>query len=168
MTQWYCAAGGKRYGPIDESLLRQWIEQRRLGPTDMVWREGMGQWQAANATPELSTAFAPTGQVGSQPLAAPPVAGVSQAQPGLKPHRGGTILALGILGLVICFICGIFAWVMGSGDLREMQAQRMDPTGKSNTQAGKILGMVSVILAIAGCGFWVLYMVIALAAGGLH
>jgi hypothetical protein len=76
----------------------------------------------------------------------------------LRPHRGGLILALGILGLVCCFICGIIAWVMGNSDLKEMAAGRMDPSGQGLTQAGKICGMVSVILQIVGLVIWLLFM----------
>jgi len=76
----------------------------------------------------------------------------------LRPHRGGLILALGILGIVCCFICGIVAWVMGNGDLKEMAASRMDPSGQGLTQAGKICGMVSVILQIIGFVIWLLFM----------
>ena len=47
------------------------------------------------------------------------------------PHRASMVLVLGILGLVVCFICGIIAWVMGNADLREMDAGRMDPDRKS-------------------------------------
>ncbi|MHC4680022.1 MAG: DUF4190 domain-containing protein [Planctomycetota bacterium] len=81
----------------------------------------------------------------------------------LAPHRGGLILALGILGLVCCFICGIIAWVMGNNDLREMAAGRMDRSGQGLTQAGKICGMISVILQIIGLVMWLLFM--ALGAG---
>jgi hypothetical protein len=76
----------------------------------------------------------------------------------LRPHRGGLILALGIVGLVCCFICGIIAWVMGSSDLKEMAAGRMDPSGQGMTQAGKICGMISVILQIVGFIVWMLFM----------
>jgi hypothetical protein len=76
----------------------------------------------------------------------------------VRPHRGGLILALGILGLVCCFICGIIAWVMGSNDLKEMAAGRMDPSGQGMTQAGKICGMISVILQIVGLVIWLLFM----------
>src|SRR5688572_29363321 len=34
-----------------------------------------------------------------------------------RPHRGGQILALGILSLVVCSPLGVFAWVMGNSDL---------------------------------------------------
>jgi hypothetical protein len=81
----------------------------------------------------------------------------------LRPHRGGLILALGILGLVCCFICGIIAWVMGNNDLRDMAAGRMDPSGQGMTQAGKICGMISVILQIVGFVIWLLIMSLGVA-----
>jgi formate hydrogenlyase subunit 4 len=89
-----------------------------------------------------------------------PVAPIGQpsAQQALRPHRGGLILALGILGLVCCFICGIIAWVMGNNDLREMAAGRMDPSGQGMTQAGRICGMISVILQIIGFVVGILFM----------
>lgn len=66
----------------------------------------------------------------------------------MAPHRGTLVLVLGILGIVCCFICGIIAWVLGSADLREMDIGRMDPSGRGLTQAGKICGIVGVVLAI--------------------
>jgi hypothetical protein len=88
---------------------------------------------------------------------AQPVAG-----PTLRPHRGTAILVLGIVGLVVGLfgsfccgifgiagcICGIIAWVMANKDLKEMSAGRMDATGRGMTQAGKICGIIGVILAI--------------------
>jgi hypothetical protein len=68
----------------------------------------------------------------------------------MKPHRGTVILVLGILGLILCAPLGIVAWVMGAGDLKEMDAGTMDPSGRGNTQAGKICGMIGTILAIVG------------------
>lgn len=84
---------------------------------------------------------------GSQPPAEKVEAQPVTQQP-LKPHRGTLILVLGILSIVCCFICGIIAWVMANKDLKEMAAGTMDPTGRGTTQAGKICGIISVILAI--------------------
>ena len=83
----------------------------------------------------------------------------------LSPHRGGIILALGILGIVCCFICGIIAWVMGSNDLKEMAAGRMDPSGQGITQAGRICGIVSVVLLILQFIFGLLMLFMQLAIG---
>lgn len=98
----------------------------------------------------------------------PPVA-TTQAQTPVQsvaPHRGVLILVLGILGIVCCFICGIVAWVMGNNDMREMDAGRMDPTGRGLTQAGKICGMVSVILQIVGFVIWLLMMLLGFGISG--
>jgi hypothetical protein len=66
--------------------------------------------------------------------------------PRLIPHRGGTILALGICGFAACFICGIIAWSMGKTDLERIESGQMDPSGYGITKAGKICGMVSSIV----------------------
>jgi len=85
----------------------------------------------------------------------------------LKPHRGTTVLVLGILGLVVCVICGIIAWVMGKNDLREMDAGIMDPSGRGTTNAGKICGMISVILACVGLAIWLLLMIVGVGAAAV-
>ena len=41
MAQWFCHLGGQQYGPIDESVLRQWILESRIKATDNVWSESM-------------------------------------------------------------------------------------------------------------------------------
>ena len=81
----------------------------------------------------------------------------------MQPHRGTMILVFGILGLVICMPLGIVAWVMGSGDLKKMDAGLMDPEGRGITQAGKIIGMVATILAIVGIALWFLLVFLAIA-----
>jgi hypothetical protein len=69
----------------------------------------------------------------------------------MAPHRGTMILIFGILGIVLCpIIFGIMAWVMGNGDLKKMAAGQMDPSGEGLTKAGKICGMIGVILMIVG------------------
>ena len=68
----------------------------------------------------------------------------------MKPHRGTLILVLGIIGLIFCGPLAIVAWVLGSGDLKEIDAGRMDPAGRGTTQAGKICGIIGTILLIIG------------------
>jgi hypothetical protein len=78
----------------------------------------------------------------------------------LAPHRGVMVLVFGILGLVVCFIFGILAWVFGNADLAEMNAGRMDPSGQGLTNAGRILGMIACILWIAGIAIWLVFFVL--------
>jgi len=55
---------------------------------------------------------------------------------------------LGILGLVVCAPVGIAAWIMANGDLKQIDAGAMDPSGRSLTSAGRICGIISTILLV--------------------
>ncbi|HZT82467.1 MAG TPA: MJ0042-type zinc finger domain-containing protein, partial [Gemmataceae bacterium] len=69
----------------------------------------------------------------------------------LEPHRGSTIQMLGILSFFIAgFILGPMAWIMGSSDLKAMREGRMDPSGESETNTGRICGMISTLLHVGG------------------
>lgn len=103
-----------------------------------------------------------------------PYAGAPSMVPGqfVQPHRATMVFVLGLLGLLVCFICGIIAWVMGAKDMKEMDAGRMDPSGRGLTQAGWILGIVSTVLGCIGACIVIGYVVLvftvlgAAAAGG--
>jgi len=83
----------------------------------------------------------------------------------MKPHRATTILVLGILSLVICQPLGIAAWVMGNGDLKQMDAGTMDASGRSATNAGRICGIIGTILLSLGVVFFVIAMALGIVAG---
>lgn len=71
----------------------------------------------------------------------------------LAPHRGAVILTLGILSIVLSclgIIFGPIAWAMGSTDLSEIRAGRMDPDGEGITNAGRICGIIGTILQSVG------------------
>lgn len=88
----------------------------------------------------------------------------------MQHHRGGLILALGIISIVVCGFVGPVAWVMGTRDLEEMRQGRMDPLGKGLTEAGRICGMVGTALLVLGILLtivWVLFVVLAAAGGSM-
>jgi hypothetical protein len=66
------------------------------------------------------------------------------------PHRGTTILVLGILSLVtgLGFIFGPIAWTMGNSDLHEIRAGRMDPEGEGTVNGGRICGIIGTVLGV--------------------
>ena len=82
----------------------------------------------------------------------------------MRPHRGVMILVFGIIGIVLCVVFGIVAWVMGNSDLRAMRDGRMDPTGQGLTKAGKICGIVGVVLNLIVIAFYIVFFVILAAA----
>ena len=169
MTQWYVAVEGRRYGPVTAEQLGAWAQQGRLTAQDLVWREGMAEWVAAGTVEELAALFAggAAGQAtgAESPPSTPPggfspVAAAAGPSEFLRPDRGAAVLTLGILGLVFatCLVLGIIAWSMGNSDLREMAAGRMERSGEGLTSAGRICGMIGVILGIC---VWVLYLLLA-------
>lgn len=87
---------------------------------------------------------------------------------GLKAHRGGMLLAFGIVGLFCCIIFGILAWVMGSSDLKEMAEGRMDPAGEGLTKAGKILGIIGCVLNILAILGWLAMLIFGVAIAGMQ
>jgi predicted Zn finger-like uncharacterized protein len=95
------------------------------------------------------------------------IAGSAYSVQSVEPHRGGLVLALGILGLVLCYFLGPFAWYMGAQDLDKMRRGVMDKSGYGVTQAGYILGIIATILTVIGCLFGILWAIlVGVAAGG--
>jgi hypothetical protein len=60
------------------------------------------------------------------------------------------VLILGIIGLVICMPCGIIAWVLGNGAMKEIDANPGAYTNRSMVNAGRILGIIAVALWVVG------------------
>jgi hypothetical protein len=87
----------------------------------------------------------------------------------ILPHRGPVVLALGILGLVLCpfppagWILGGLATTKGTDDLVKMNRRHMDPSGRGMTSAGRICGIIAVILStlntLVGIFFLVMYLI---------
>jgi len=115
--------------------------------------------------PENGVGYAGSNQPGNHPQAGtnPYSQGAHphyhpQQFPG-QPHRGGLVFALGIIGLLICQIPGIFAFFMGKEDLKKMKSGMMDPSGEGLTQAGMIMGLISLILLGIGLAVSVIYII---------
>jgi len=61
-------------------------------------------------------------------------------------HRGDMLFILSIVGLLFFRILCIVVWVLANNDLKEMDAGRMDPEGRSKTNSARIIGMIGTIL----------------------
>src|SRR5690606_8463177 len=122
---------GQTYGPVERGELDKWLGEGRIA-ADCDLREGNGGWMPAERV---------------YPLLAPRPIGAYRAPRAsglpLAAHRASLILGLAIAGLVtaVFFGCPVFcimAWVMGGSDLREMDAGRMDPSGRDTTRVGQL------------------------------
>ncbi|QWC86123.1 hypothetical protein KLP28_05245 [Nocardioidaceae bacterium] len=73
--------------------------------------------------------------------------------------RAGTVLVLGLLGVVLCGVLAPFAWVTGNRTLREIDAQPGRWGGRDQVQVGRVLGIVGSVLL----GAAVLFLLVLLA-----
>lgn len=62
---WYYLRNGQQIGPVDIAQVRAALQGGEISAADLVWREGLADWVAASALPELGMAQAA--------YAAPPV-----------------------------------------------------------------------------------------------
>jgi len=53
MPSWHYSQDGRQLGPISEGELKQLVATGRLRPTDLVWQEGMSDWQTAQTVAGL-------------------------------------------------------------------------------------------------------------------
>jgi hypothetical protein len=112
--------------------LDTWVAEGRVDADAQLLEDGDSQWQWARdvfpilagvSTPQQSDnpfAFIDSGSQSSS-FAAASTTGRSKRK---RPHRGGLILTLAILGWLICSPLCVVAWVMGSTDLAAMKAGR--------------------------------------------
>ena len=52
MAQWYYSKGGEQKGPVEQQELQRLLSTGEVKPTDLVWRDGLANWQAASQVPE--------------------------------------------------------------------------------------------------------------------
>lgn len=68
--QWYYSEGGMQRGPVSQEELLAMVANGQLGRHELVWREGMAQWQSFAEVDDLR----PPSLSGAPPLpVAPPI-----------------------------------------------------------------------------------------------
>lgn len=105
---WHYTIGGKDpRGPIPESELRALIEAGQLSRAELVWSEGMAEWEPLSQRVEFS-AFDSKRHASADDLllaAPPPVTSVVAAQSALRDDRapapfGGWLTFVGIMNIL--------------------------------------------------------------------
>ena len=128
------------------------LQESQSAGTD--WQDQPAQQNPTSGNNQYSTPAQGAGQAAMPGMAAR----------GTAAHRGPTILVLGIVGLVCCFFAAIPAIIMANEDLRKMDQGFMNPDGRSLTSAGKIIGIVALILNALGILINILFMFVGLVA----
>lgn len=71
-------------------------------------------------------------------------------QPQQDHPKAQTSMILGIVGLVCCGPVGIAAYIMGNNAVKEIDASGGQLGGRGMAQAGKICGLIAIVLMIIG------------------
>lgn len=169
------------FGPASFQDLERWVQEGRITSDCELCQGAAGNWRPADwlfpslkgqasFSPQLaaSTPAAMYSRPAHTPSQYPPPGSTATSAAGTRyvnAHRGALILILGLMGLFIqCPLFPFMSWVMGSNDLREMEAGRMDPSGRDLTRAGMIVGMILSILWILA--FVVFFVMLLIGAAG--
>lgn len=118
--------------------------------------------------PNWGSAYPPPGQTYPPPPSAPhPPAGGAYYPHAAGPPRhpqATTAMVLGILGLVLCGFLAPFAWYTGAKAVSEIDASPWPYAGRSEANAGKIMGIVGTVLVGLGLLAFVALVAIGLAS----
>jgi hypothetical protein len=57
VVSYFVAIGGQQSGPFDQNILKQMAVKGEINKDTMVWKQGMSQWAAASAQPDLVSIF---------------------------------------------------------------------------------------------------------------
>jgi len=158
--QWYYSKNGAQLGPIGSAEMQSKLASGDISPTDLVWREGMADWQPAGQVAELQALIAPPAERPSSETPTAPAAPYAAPVPVVvtgPPSQGLAIASLvcGILSLVTwCLWClsaplALVAVVLGHVALGRAKADPSRSGGKGMAKAGVITGYLGLLAAIA-------------------
>lgn len=75
-SAWYVSINGESQGPFADAQLRELVSTGRLGPSDLVWRDGMAEWVGAGTLKGLFPSGATPPPLPTPPRPATPTATV--------------------------------------------------------------------------------------------
>lgn len=119
---WYVrpAAGGQ-YGPADEALLRQWVAERRVDGTALVWCTGWPDWRKmsdlAHLFPGLSGPVLPAGvslpaSEGGPASGSPAAVATARYIRRKKKSANSQLIAAVVLLVLALVLGGVLLWVL--------------------------------------------------------
>lgn len=168
--QWFYSKNGTQLGPVAEAELRAKVSSGEVAPNDLVWREGMPDWQpasqafgAASVAPSASTAVETETAPSSSPYAAPAASATEYPLQRIPNYLWQSILVT----ILCCWPLGIPAIVYAAkvdglaakGDIPGAMA------ASANAKKWSIIALVSGIVVLV---IYAVIMATGVAYGGLQ
>lgn len=113
---WYVRPpGGGQFGPAPSDVMRAWIDEGRVAPEAIVWREGWRDWQEASTMfPQLApdpTVSSLEKIASAEASASSPAARVQQGGGRQQSNTFNTVI-ITVLVLAVVVLFGVFVWVL--------------------------------------------------------
>ena len=117
---WYVRPpSGGQYGPATSEVLQVWLDENRISPDTLVWREGWRDWQEAAAVfPQLASNGGGAGPEETGRFAArkPPSGTAGSRFPAQRRSASRSALVwITILGLAVLVLGIVLVWVVFRG-----------------------------------------------------
>ena len=156
---------GQVFGPASQTEVEKWVQEGRINEQCLVQKPGEQIWQSATIAIDrfqqlspknldFSTVAAGSGG-GQYSYAGTPHTPQHNPYQNYRSHKGALLLVFGILGVMLCPIFSIVAWIMGHGELAAIKRGEVDPGGKGLALAGYVLGIVGTIILLLQLLFFV-------------
>ncbi len=142
MQEWHCHSGGQHRGPLSIGDLRQLVQQGRLRPTDMVWRDGQGEMQMASAVAELADLIKNL---------KPVMHGGGESRRVFSKARPIAWLVIGTMGFFFCGF-GAVGWWLAQRDLDSMESGLVSPAGRELFMVARAMGVIWSLLGLVVLG----------------
>jgi hypothetical protein len=147
-SQWYYALNGQQQGPAPFERLQQLAAAGQLRGGDLVWTDGMPNWQPAQSIPGLIPAAPQPPYVDPNAYNAPINYGHAQYPQG-QSYNGHAIAGF-VLSLVFPLLGLIFSLIALSGMKKSGNLE-----GRGLAQAGLIISIITmaifVVLGVCFC-----------------
>ncbi len=131
---WYVRlANGGQYGPAGADVMRSWLDEGRVAPDALVWREGWRDWQEASSVfPQLGAGQDDTALagIGATPGEPPGRTGRSRVRSRRRNDnlRAALIVVL-LLAVIVLF--GVFIWVLNQDSAPPVEGESEPPAASS-------------------------------------
>ncbi len=154
MQQWFYEHSGQQAGPVDEATFHQMVSDGRVGPTTLVWCEGLPNWQPLEqlrSSGMMTTQLPAIPANGTQPMPIPMAAPVPYYVPVGPVNSGMAIASLicGILGLVTCMaFLGIPAVICGHMAMAQIGRAPQQVGGRGLAIGGLVCGYLQLLVLV--------------------
>jgi len=167
---WHYSQDGQRKGPVSDEDLRRMASEGTLKPSDLVWREGMSEWQpASQATGFQFAAASPAPPAPPAAPATPPTyaqQSTPYAPPGAQIEPSGepipNYLPWAIAATLLCCLPAGIASIVFAVKANAAKNVGNWAEARRNAKQAKTWLWVSVGVGLAVI---VLYLLLALAGG---